>query len=393
MLRDQILKSSYFKSLLNIGSIEALIEEIDKFADGIDVYQVGSPTSPSVFFCCAYRVFTLEPSEDELRNVVDHLESALVRCVGFIYMRFSLRPDRLWDLFEEYILDDMELQIGKGRDEVKMTIGEYVESLLMKDKYFGTPMPRVPVVLKRKLEEHIAPILQYRKRTQANRGSLALLREEATMVEVCRNGVWQRAQVIELAEGRRFHPARPKLRVRLLDADSGDRSEVFVHIGCVILSNPDPSDRRSSRSRSRGRRRSSSSPDWLRWKGKSDEEMVRDLREKYKDEAVCSSGKDYARKPVGFEISLALKREQGSQESRMNEEDSLAMRQASRKRVAQDDDVEEREKQKRRKIQEEGERQKKLTQIFEKYGGGGQAGSHGATRSRDMEGPDVMRLG
>merc|ERR1719440_1493118 len=99
MLKDQILKASYFKSLLNISSTEALIEEIMNYADGIDVYQAGSATSPSIFFCCAYRVFTLEPNEDELLTLLDHLSSALVRCVGFIYMRFCSKPDRLWDMF------------------------------------------------------------------------------------------------------------------------------------------------------------------------------------------------------------------------------------------------------------------------------------------------------
>eukprot|EP00971_Amphidinium_carterae_P191082 3792152-Amphidinium_carterae.1 len=74
------------------------------------------------------------------------------------------------------------------------------------------------------------------------------------------------------------------------------------------------------RSRSRSPRRGRS-PDWSRHKGKTDKEMLEDLRARQRDRAVCSIGKDYHRKPIGFMSGLALKRDLGAQSTRLREED------------------------------------------------------------------------
>lgn len=388
MLKDQILKCSYFKSLLSINSVEALAEEINGFADGVDVYQAGSATLPSIFFCCVYRLFTMEHTEEELETLLDHLDSAYVRCVGFLYIRYSVRPDRLWELLEEYVLDDMEFRLGKG--EIKTTIGEYVESLLIKEKYFGTPLPRIPVAVRRKLEDALAPLPQYRKRSQANRRALKLLREEGTLVEVCSDSRWSPGRVVEFSGGT---PSRPKLRVALLN---GARADVVAHIGMIVL-------RRGSRSRSRSRsRRRGRSPDWTRWKGKSDDEMKRELRERQKEEAVCGQGKEYAKRLMGFEAGLALRREQGSAESKLMEEDTfVSVESRQQRRRPTEEDEEERDRQHKKRIDEEEERQRKLQHIYQKYGGqqsaasaaGGSCAPQPGGARGDVEGPDVMRLG
>ncbi|CAK0883244.1 unnamed protein product [Prorocentrum cordatum] len=200
MLKDQILKSSYFKSLLdNAGTVDALAEEISGFADDLDVYQAGSTTSPSVFFCCVFRLFTLEHTVEELHWLLDHSESVPVRCAACLFARFSLRPDRLWDTLEEYMLDDQDLgDFRVKQPSLPPTVGEYVESLLTKDKYFGTPLPRLPVVVRRKLEEHLAPLSQYRKRAQANQHEMRLFQKPGTPVEVCHKGEWVGGRVTGL---------------------------------------------------------------------------------------------------------------------------------------------------------------------------------------------------
>eukprot|EP00927_Polykrikos_kofoidii_P035802 TRINITY_DN30325_c0_g1_i2.p1 TRINITY_DN30325_c0_g1~~TRINITY_DN30325_c0_g1_i2.p1 ORF type:complete len:674 (-),score=155.45 TRINITY_DN30325_c0_g1_i2:178-2112(-) len=392
MIKDQILKSSYFKSLMQIATPEALAEEIQNYADSIDVYQAGSATSPSVFFCCVFRLFTLEHSEEELQMILDHMESAYVRCVGLLFVRFSVKPDKLWETLEEYMLDDMDMGIAKFKGGPR-TIGEYVEELLMKEKYFGTPLPRLPVVVRRKIEERIAPLPQYRKRAQVNRRALKQFREVGTPVEVCLNGRWFKGQVQDVDNDL---PSRPKLNVRLEE----DHSEVPVHIGKVILRDlddhsSDGSDgerhgrRRRSRSRSRRRTRTGS-PDWTRDKGKSDNAMIKELRERVRDDAVCGSGKEYAKRPMGFEAGLAIRREQGSQETRLIEEETYNQTQRQPRRRTNAEDEDETDNSKLRRSDEEQERQRKLAQIYEKYG---QQVASGSSKHRDVEGPDVMRFG
>merc|ERR1711976_134275 len=45
-------------------------------------------------------------------------------------------------------------------------------------------------------------------------------------------------------------------------------------------------------------------------KGKSASELLEEHRKREQDRAVCSSGKDYTRRPVGFQVALPM--EQGN---------------------------------------------------------------------------------
>lgn len=398
MLKDQILKSSYFKTLLNITTVDALIEEIYQFADSVDIYQLGSTTAPSVFLCCVFRLFTLEHTEEELQFLLDHPRSICARCVGFLFIRFAERPDTLWDALGEYVLDEMDFRsIGGKEVGLPASVGEYVEMLLMKEKYFGTPLPRLPMTVRRKLEEKLAPLPQYRKRTQVNRRAIKQFRERGTLVEVCEEGHWRRGTILEF-EGR--CPWRLKLAIAL-----EDKRETVAHIGKVILRDPDASsgsesghrrERRRRRSRSRSRRAArQGSPDWSRSKGKSDARMVQELREQAKDEAVCASGKEYTKRPMGFEAGLAVRREQGTAETQLIQEDtfsSLERRQQRSKRLSKEEE-EERDRAQQRRVDGEQERQRKLMTIFEKYGRQTGGAGSGQGRGVDVEAPDVMRLG
>merc|ERR1719375_1428001 len=128
---------------------------------------------------------------------------------------------------------------------------------MSQDKYYSTVLPRLPMVTKRGTEEKLAPIVQYRKRTKANKVIVDRFRDAGVKVEASIGGEWLHGSIIELEEDT---PTRMKVRIRL-----DDGSEEYVHIGKVILS-----DGKRGRSRSRGRgggRRSRSrSPhvDWSR---------------------------------------------------------------------------------------------------------------------------------
>lgn len=172
MLKEQISNSSYYKRLLEIKAIALLIKEINESVDTIDVYNPGSRISPSCFMCHVYRLSMLTGIENDVDLFVDNRKNAVVRCVGFLYLRFATPPLQLWDVFEEYLLDDMQITYNQDGQEVKATVGEYVESLLMDEKYFDSPLPRLPVKVKQLVEGKIAPMLQHRKRMQAKPTSL-----------------------------------------------------------------------------------------------------------------------------------------------------------------------------------------------------------------------------
>merc|ERR1711920_1139374 len=121
----------------------------------------------------------------------------------------------------------MELVHSHGGKQIVTTIGEYVESLLVREKYFSTPLPRIPVKVRQMLEKELAPLPQYRKRMEANRRAFKSMRVADLPVEVVVNGGWQMGLAKELV-GR---PAiARKIRVKL--DDGGD---VNVHLGKVVL--------------------------------------------------------------------------------------------------------------------------------------------------------------
>lgn len=389
MLKDQIFGSTYFKSLLNITALEDLVDEIARYADTLDVYNAGSTVYPSCFICQVYRLFTLPQAEDMdeiVEMLVDNSKAPVVRCAGFLYMRFVVAPSHIWEKMEEYLFDEMEVGIVEPRatKPTYSTIGEYVEGLLVNDKYFSTPLPRIPVKVRHHLERELAPIQQYRKRMAANLKTFRSKRIANLPVEVCIDGNWLPGMAKDYA-GRGL---RRKLLVELNDGES-----VTVHMGKVVLR--EDNDRSGSegesedgRRRSRSRRRSER--DWSRWKGKDEIEMLEELREKAREEAVCGYGKAYARRPLTVEEGL-WRKEPEMRVSMLGDDP-----QSTHSRRTPESTPKEQSAAEVRRIREEEEaRHRKMREIYEKYGSASKATASkaSAVSNKDLDEPDVLRLG
>lgn len=388
MLQTHIVESTHFKTLMDFQTIEEITHEISGFVDSVEPYVQNSATVPSALFCCAYRLLTMGLTGGQLRRIIESEESAYIRCAGFLFVRFGMAPDQLWSWVGEYVLDDEELRLsGKDADAGSTTIGEYVESLLTQERYFSTVLPRLPVAIKRTLEARLAQVPQDRRRTKANTRLSDVYRQRGVKIEACiGEGEWFPGETIELlAES----SSRPKLRVRIAQ-ESGDEEEAVVHLGRVILAD----SRFSSRS-SRGRRSRSRSPggvDWAREKGKSSAELLEEHRKREQERAVCSSGKEYARRPVSFQVALPM--EQGNA-SKGLVQDETYMSQSERRSSNRNDHVDRSRSPDRassaRSREHSMEYQARMQQLFEKYG---QAKRPTEEKQRnDIEGPDVMRLG
>jgi len=377
LLQSHIVESQHFKALMSFDDFDQMVEEIFTFADTVEPYMTNSTTIPSALFCCLYRLFTLGLDGDQLRALINSSVSPFVRCIGFLFVRFGLAPDMLWPWLGEYVLDDEELRPSKD-SEWATTIGEYVEGLLSKDRYYSTVLPRLPMTTKRQVESKLAQVPQYRKRTQANQRLLEVYRQRDVRIEACPDDLaWQSGVTVSLDES---SATRQKVRVRLSDG----REEV-VHIGKIILTDHRFSSanghHRGHRTRSRSR---SPQVDWARYRGKSQAELIDAQRSRDRDKAVCSSGKDYARKPVGFKVACALPREMGAASHRLMEDETFVpIRRDTRRRSpspAQE-----------KKVQHSAEHQAQMQQLFEKYGMAKAADT--PTGTNLIEGPDVMRLG
>lgn len=201
------------------------------------------------------------------------------------------------------------------------------------------------------------------------------------------DGSWMKGIAKELENK---HPSRVKVSVQL---EGG--VDVKVHLGKVILAegaNKDGSDqedsgrRQRSRSRSRGRR--GGSPDWSRWKGKSDADMLQELRDRHKDTAVCGHGKSYSKRPLNFDAQMASTAlANPAAEAGVDFRGVPSARGASSRR---EDEADEEAARLARKRQDEDERQRMLATVYKKYCA---APSQSTSAYKEVDTPDVLRLG
>jgi len=386
LMQTHITESTYYQSTLSLESVDQIIDEAKEYAKCTEPYMQDSTSMPSPFICLVYRLFTLGLDGHQMFQLLDSIESPYIRCLGFVHLRFGLHTDRLWGWLGEYVLDDEEFQTTHGSGKWT-TIGEFVEDLLNLDKYYGAVLPRISGQARRQLDEKLAPVVQYRKRTWANREVLDLYRTRGTRVEVCIDGTWVEAEVVDLLED--FH-SRLKVLVRFTAADSAEEREESIHLGKVILRDPAPAgfvpDRLERRGRSRSRSRDRNQWSWH--KGKSDQQMVSDLRQEARERAVCSSGKEYAKRPTTFDKGLAKQREgQGVNARRLLEEETVVKVSAG-KRHRSPSPSELQPKQK----EESAEHKERMRKLFEKYGNA----KSSETKAQDLnaiETTDVLRLG
>ncbi|CAL1167918.1 unnamed protein product [Cladocopium goreaui] len=127
--------------------------------------------------------------------------------------------------------------------------------------------------------------------------------------------------------------------------------------------------------------------DWAREKGKTDKELVEEMRKADREKAVCSSGKEYAKKPVGYKAACALPREQGAASHRLMEEETFVPMKQVRRRSPSPSKGE----QDFRRNAPSAEHQARMQQLFEKYGMA--KGSEGGRTGHDIDGPEMMRFG
>lgn len=382
LLQTHIIECAHYKALASINTFEQLVDETYQFSNTIEPYMANSGTLPSALFCCLYRFFQINLDGRQVRKLIESQESPYIRCVGLLYCRLGLPHNQVLPWIGEYLLDDEEFKPTQDGD-LRMTIGEMAEGLLSMDKYFTTVLPRLPMVTKRQVEEKLAPLQQNRKRMQANKRCIHIFRNPGLRVEVNIAGEWLRGGLIELDEDA---PTRPKVRVRLEDG-----SEEYVHLGKVVIAD---SERGRSRSRSRDRRggyrrsRSRTPTDWSRQKGRSDRELIDELRSKERDKAVCSSGKEYARKPVGYKAACALPREQGAASFKLMEEETFVPMARAAKRGRSPSP----EKDNFGSHRPSAEHQARMQQLFEKYGNV-KSTSDGGGAHNDIDRVDTLRLG
>jgi len=387
LLQSHIVESTHFKTLMDMSDVGQIIDEICQYADSVEPYMQSGTTMPSPLFVCVYRLLSMGLAAHHLRSILEHEEAPYVRVAGFLFVRFGMPHEKLWHWLGEYVMDDEVFQPSKGSEE-RVTIGEYVEGLLTQERICNTVLPRLPVSTKRSLDLQLAQVPQCRKRLEANKRLLDVYEKQGVRVEALCEDEWRRGETIFLNE---VSVARPKLRIRLLHESGESAGEAVVSLGRVILADPrfGPEQLGEAPRRRDGRRRShsrSANVDWAREKGKSSSELLEEHRRRAQDRAVCTGGKkDYARRPVSFQV--ALPREQGSASHQLAQDET-----AVQPRRGADPRRDRSRSPELVRSAHSAEYQDRMRRLFEKYGMA-RAATAEEQKWRGIEGPDVLRLG
>lgn len=274
ILRMQICRSTYFKTLL-AKSLDDILDDIHTFVDHIEPYQDHSLTDPSTLFCCVYRLLMRRLTRDELRGFLQRERSPYIRAAGFLYIRYGWDCNDVWQVCEEYLFDTEEFRPRASAELRKCTttIGGWLESLLVDERYYGTTLPRMAHALKKEMALTLMQVKSLRAVYQANaehlhafhKGALVdvLLRDRWAAGEIValRDEQPHRLRCVVLVEGRNVKTSLGMLRLRER-GQGGNR----------------PRSRSASSSRSRSRSRSPMRPQDL--SSGSHEAFLRREREK-----------------------------------------------------------------------------------------------------------------
>lgn len=268
VLKERIAANRFY-SQVQASQNFAEVKETLFESTSCDVEVNGSPTP---FFCCLFRLFTMKLTEGQLRSMLNN-RSLWVRITAFLYVRFGVSQDRYWELLSDSLLEHEEFVPWPEREpRERMSEGQFVEQLLTKEKYCEVQLPRIAAGQRRLLTERLVLFETFRRRYAANLEVLSRFEKEGGFeVEVCTlEGEWSRG----FTDG---PPATSRRKVTVpVKFHEGGRQDVSLGmLICPQNLGRDLQDLTVSR-------------------GKSHQELLEKYREQQRVAAVAS-GKDYCK--------------------------------------------------------------------------------------------------
>ena len=73
-------------------------------------FSLGSSRAPSTAFCLLYKFFTMKLTVKQMTSLLMPNKSPYIRAIGFLYLRYTHPPKKLWDWFEPYVDDPQEVK-------------------------------------------------------------------------------------------------------------------------------------------------------------------------------------------------------------------------------------------------------------------------------------------
>ena len=108
----------------------------------------------STCFCILYKIYTLKISKKDLTKMLFHEDSAYIKCLGLLLIRYTFPPKMFAEYLEDILDDETEIETIESRKRKSMTIGDFVKKLFSGDlKWYDTILPRIPVTAQKDLDQ------------------------------------------------------------------------------------------------------------------------------------------------------------------------------------------------------------------------------------------------
>ena len=142
-----------------------LLQEAREKIRHVEPWQRGTQRTPSTAFCILVRLFQLGLTEAHMTKLLAQKDRPLVRALGFLYLRYVLKPELLWRYCEDVLIDDGRAILEEGRKE---TLGEWLRGVLTSQQYHNTQLPRIPTKIDRDIRARVALVDEGKQRASDN---------------------------------------------------------------------------------------------------------------------------------------------------------------------------------------------------------------------------------
>ncbi|CAK4668537.1 unnamed protein product [Aphanomyces euteiches] len=174
LLFDNIMNSDYFRKLYELKTYHEVVDEIYYRVDHAEPWAAGTSRIPSTCFCLLMKFCTMRLAVKQMQGLLKHVDSPYIRCVGFLYLRYTCDPEKLWEWYAPY-LDDEEEFNASANDKILTTMGAWVRTLLEDVNYFNTILPRIPKKIQDGIKIKLLLHEQRKKREKENQDIVDLL--------------------------------------------------------------------------------------------------------------------------------------------------------------------------------------------------------------------------
>jgi len=181
LILSNIQASLYFKvTLFELKTAHEVIDEIWYNVTHLEPWEKGSRKTTgqtgmcggvrgvgtggiiSSCFCILFKLFTLRLTRKQLNMMIRRKDSAYIRALGFMYIRYCQPPADIWEWYEPFLDDEEEIDVKAGGGNI-LCIGEMLRQFMQKLDWYFALFPRIPVPIQKQIEAKLKEVGPFKK--------------------------------------------------------------------------------------------------------------------------------------------------------------------------------------------------------------------------------------